>query len=180
MKKNRSLGEKSLAIGVSAFILGLLPYLLSAVLSDIGDANYILYAKKILEDSWALTREYLPVIAAIYVACAAVLIFLEGQNPDRTILWLLTLALLPVIGIILYMLLGPDMKRVKMRKFFKPTKSYPSMGNLEWERSVERVRKISTLAFRNSSAEICERCEVGILINGEQTFHRIKSELARA
>jgi cardiolipin synthase len=127
----------------------------------------------------ALSIEYIPLILTVYIISTAVIIFLENQNPDRTILWLMTLAFLPVFGIILYLLLGPDMKRVKMRKLFKPAKIYPSRV-LDWKLVPARIRKTSILAFRNSSADLCERCGVNLLLNGEETFGTIKNALSKA
>ncbi|MDR3321489.1 MAG: cardiolipin synthase, partial [Synergistaceae bacterium] len=176
MKKNRPLWKKFLAIAASAFVLGLLPYIRQLALTNSPSAGFSAMAAEFLP---ALSK-YVPLIAAAYVASIALLVLFEERNPDRTILWLMTLAFLPIIGIILYMLLGPDMKRIKMRKLFRPTKSYPSTKRLEWKRAPARVRKTSVLAYRNSAADICERCSVEILVDGNETFSAVKRELMGA
>jgi cardiolipin synthase len=179
MKDRGWVWKKFIMIGAVAFLLGLSPYLIQIFLAGGGAVDFAMMADMFLSRSIALVGEYVPLISAIYIATAAVLIFLEERNPDRTILWLMTLAFLPVFGIILYIMLGPDMKRIKMRKLFKPTKSYPSRAT-GWEHAPARVRKTSILAFRNSSSDICERCGVSLLLNGEETFRRIESELSKA
>ena len=51
-------------------------------------------------DSVFLTlKDYAWHITIIYAAVIAFVIFMEGQNPDRTILWMLALIFLPVFGI---------------------------------------------------------------------------------
>ncbi|MDR3254417.1 MAG: cardiolipin synthase [Synergistaceae bacterium] len=179
MKKHTPIWRKFLTIAAAAFILGLLPYLWHMAFMDSPDVGFAEYLSRSAAESMKLLSEYVPLIAAAYVACIALLIFLEGQNPDRTILWLMTLIFLPVAGIILYMLLGPDMKRIKMRRLFKPTKSYPSTKKFDWGRT-PAVRRVSILAYHNSSSGICERCGVEILIDGAATFSSIKRELRRA
>ncbi|MDR1943206.1 MAG: cardiolipin synthase [Synergistaceae bacterium] len=177
MKKNGTVLKKFLAVAVTAFILGLSPYLWQTVPDD---ANFTAFIAKTLLVTWILLKNYLPHIITIYIACAAALIFFEERNPDRTILWLMTLVFLPVIGLILYTLLGPDLKRIKMRKLFVPAKPYPRIERLDWRNAPARVRKMSLLAFRNSCAEICERVGVEILVDGEATFASIKEELSKA
>ncbi|MDR1514416.1 MAG: cardiolipin synthase [Synergistaceae bacterium] len=167
------------AVGGVAFLLGLSPYVLQFLMTDAPLLDFGLTAERFLSRFVDLAGEYAPLAAAIYIITTAALIFLEGRNPDRTILWLMTLAFLPIFGIILYIILGPDMKRLKMRKLFKPTKSYPP-AVAGWKRVPARVRKTSILAYRNSSANICERCGVTLLVNGDETFRRIKSELSGA
>ena len=171
--------KKFLTIAAVAFLVGLSPYLIQAVVAGADSVNLGLLVRSSLPRLAAAARQYMPHILAVYVTATAALIFLEGRNPDRTILWLLTLAFLPVLGIILYVTLGPDMKRLKTRKLFKPVKSYPSAAPA-WESAPARVRKTSILAYRNASADICERCGVKLLVNGEETFRRIKAALSKA
>ena len=55
-------------------------------------------------DSVFLTlKDYAWHITIIYAAVIAFVIFMEGQNPDRTILWMLALIFLPVFGVVLYL-----------------------------------------------------------------------------
>ncbi|MDR3332450.1 MAG: cardiolipin synthase [Synergistaceae bacterium] len=163
-------------IAVAAFVLGLLPFLFLS-LHETGVAGFVAVIWRLV---WRGLMVYAPHILTIYMIIVAALIFFEGRNPDRTVMWLLTLALLPVVGIVLYLLLGPDLKRFKMRRLFRPTKSYPSANSPHGRRTSVRVRKTTVLAFRNSSAEIMERGKLRMLIDGDETFTCIKKELAKA
>ncbi|MDR1020017.1 MAG: cardiolipin synthase [Synergistaceae bacterium] len=171
--------KKFLVIAATAFLLGLLPYMLQIITADAEAVDLGLAAERLLSRLAAFAREYVPHILAIYITATAAIIFLEERNPDRTILWLMTLAFLPVLGIILYVTLGPDMKRLKTRKLFRPLKSYPP-STKAWGHAPARVRKTSVLAYRNSSTDICEHCGVRLLVNGEETFRRIETALSKA
>jgi cardiolipin synthase len=179
MKDKGRARKKFFTIAAVAFLLGLSPYLLQVVAPDAGAADLGLIAGRLLSRVAAFARRYVPLLVTIYIITTAALIFLEGKNPDRTILWLMTLAFLPIFGIILYIMLGPDMKRLKTRKLFRPAKTYPQAVT-GWKSAPARVRKTSILAYRNSSANICERCCVTILVNGDDTFRGIKSGLSKA
>ena len=171
---------------VSILLLWLIPYISlslggSGSLFADGPVEVISlssYLERSVSVVWSFAVRYAPHLLGLYILFVSLLIFFEGKNPDRTILWLLVLALFPVGGILLYMLLGPDLKRLKNKKLFKPVKSYPSVA---LHRSVpQTVRKTSTLACRNSSSDILEHGTADILIDGEETFSAIKRELRAA
>ena len=76
-------------------------------------------------DSVFLTlKDYAWHITIIYAAVIAFVIFMEGQNPDRTILWMLALIFLPVFGVVLYLVIGPDFRSLRKRRLFRPSKRY--------------------------------------------------------
>ena len=182
-RKNRSI---YLFGALSILLIWLVPY----VLLSVGDPTFLLdhntgktislgvYLSKTVSVIWAFAVKYAPHILSIYILLVAVLIFFEGKNPDRTILWLLVLAFFPVVGILLYMLLGPDLKRLKNRKLYRPLKSYPSTAI--YRPVPHAVKKTSVLACRNSSSNVLEHGTVDILIDGEETFSAIKRELSAA
>jgi cardiolipin synthase len=168
--------RKFAALAVAAFTLGILPYLFQPADGTTAVMRLLVVGRFV----WSCVTEYAPHILTAYIICVAALIFYGERNPDRTVLWLLMLGLLPVAGIILYLLLGPDLKRMRTRKLFKPTKSSPCITTPSASGVSARVRKISTLAFRNSSASVMERGQFQMLVNGDETFSRIKDALSRA
>lgn len=180
MINEKTIGKKLLTTAAIAFILGLLPYFLLIVRAGTKYLTLLQYVYGISLWVLGLAVRYAPHILTLYALGIAVLIFLEGKNPDRTVLWLVTLALLPVVGMILYLLLGPDMKRIQARKLFKPSKSCPATITPRYFHTPHEVKKISILAFRNSAADIMERGEVQVLEDGTQTFSAIKEALSAA
>lgn len=134
----------------------------------------------LLKESLIFFKRYAPHILSIYVFLIALLIFMEGQNPDRTILWLLTLALLPGLGLILYLALGPDMRRLANKKKFRATSTSLCLSG---EHCVENRRfdeKLATLLYRSADAQLLKLNEVELLIDGEQTFSRLWDALEKA
>ncbi len=180
MKKAKPIWKKLLFTAAIAFVLGLVPYFVQVVRAGTEHLTFLEYICAVSSWLWGHAVRYAPHILTLYVLSVAVLIFLEGQNPDRTVLWLLTLAFLPIVGVILYVLLGPDMKRIQTRKLFKPNKCYPTIIMPRDRGAPREVKKISILAFRNAAAEIMERGEVRVLVDGTETFAAIKEALSDA
>lgn len=185
MKKHRPLWAKLLITAAVAFCFGLLPYLWGLVREplftlDHGTFIFSAQVRSGISTIWAILKQYGPYLLTLYIVVIAVLIFFEGQNPDRTVLWLLTLALLPVVGLVVYTLLGPDMKQIKNKKRFRPVASYPCVPESLVERAPSEVKKLSVLAYRNSGSDVQERGTVKPLIDGEETFSHIKTALRNA
>jgi cardiolipin synthase A/B len=72
-----------------------------------------------LADLWQLARtpEALAVLEAAWVAAASAWVLLERRPPASTLAWILALAFLPVVGVAVYLLLGPrrlDRKKLRM------------------------------------------------------------------
>jgi cardiolipin synthase len=162
------------------FLLGLIPYIASVLSNGDDGVSLTAYISAAAVSAAGFFLRYLPHILAVYVLFIAILIFIEERNPDRTILWLMTLIFLPVAGIVLYILLGPDLKRLKMRKLFTPTQTYPGTGDIDLRMLSEKFVKLSTLAYRSSSAPICGRNSAELFVDGRDAFGAIKSELRRA
>lgn len=180
MKKSVPVWKKMALIAAAAFVLGLLPYVAMMIMNDAAGLTVPQYINSLSTWIWDLAVKYAPHLLTLYVISVAIVIFLEGQNPDRTVLWLMTLALLPIVGVVLYILLGPDLKRIQARKMFKPSKTYPTILTPRERAAPDRVKKMSVLAFRNSGAEIMERGKVRILVDGDETFDCIKEHLRTA
>jgi cardiolipin synthase len=58
---------------------------------------------------YALARGALfnPLSVALYGVVIGAVILLENRNPDRTVAWLMALALVPLLGLVAYLLVGP-------------------------------------------------------------------------
>lgn len=167
---------------LAAFVAGLMPTII-----DFIDSTVIYSVKEGLSLHPRFTAEiasffhaaknYTWHILIVYAFIIGIVIFMEGQNPDRTILWLLTLVLIPVIGVIIYMILGPDLKNIRNRKIFKPSKDMPvDMTPFTQDKRFLIGKAIHTA----SGADLTLKNKVDILINGEETFGSIKSELRKA
>ena len=133
-----------------------------------------------LKEILAFFKRYTPHIITIYVLLIAFLILMEGQNPDRTILWLLTLLLLPGLGLILYIVLGPDMRRLANKKKFRAKNTSLCLSGEPCGENRRFDEKLATLLYRSNNAPLVQFNEVELLINGEQKFPRLWDALKKA
>ena len=65
-------------------------------------------------DAWTIAMTLLPPLEVAWVAVAAVYILLQRRSATATIAWILALAFFPIVGIVLYILIGP--RRFERRK----------------------------------------------------------------
>lgn len=167
---------------MAAFVAGLMPTIInfadSTVIFSVKEGlslhpHFIAQIASFLK----IVQKYTWHIVIVYAFIIGIVIFMEGQNPDRTILWLLTLLLVPVIGVIIYMIIGPDLKNIKNRKLFKPTKNLPTDKTPFTE---DKRFLIGKAIHTTSGADLTTRNRVDILINGEEVFDSIKRELCKA
>lgn len=131
-----------------------------------------------------LATEYLVAFAWAYGLFVAGLIFLEEKNPDRTIAWLLVLILLPVVGFILYIFFGPDIRgrgyfrRLKRRNWRNRWKEEQSTGRIGKKALGDHADgKTATLLSKSARALLTSGNSVRMLLNGEETFTAIKKAL---
>ncbi|MDR1414278.1 MAG: cardiolipin synthase [Odoribacteraceae bacterium] len=119
-------------------------------------------------------------------------IILENRNPVRTLAWMLVLILLPLAGVVLYILFGTNYRKVKMF-------SMKGLGDFKWlqymsedqkqrikkteylkRQDMEATRRLMTLLLNNSKALLSRHNSIDILNNGEETFRAIFRAIAAA
>ncbi|MCO6490419.1 MAG: PLDc N-terminal domain-containing protein, partial [Phaeodactylibacter sp.] len=131
----------------------------------------------------------------LYLAIVLVLVFLlllTGIRPTRTIGWVLVILLIPVGGILLYLMFGVNRRRYKFyrrrktremaeyqervarfyREFEQETTTYPP--------EVKRHRRLSKLIIRNSSFLPQAGNKVRLLRDGPVAFEAMFGALERA
>lgn len=131
-------------------------------------------------DAFFLTlKDYAWHITIIYAAIIAFVIFMEGQNPDRTILWMLALVFVPVLGVVLYLVIGPDFHSIRNRRRFRPPKDY-GVDETPFPREMEDTFLIGRMLHACSGADLLTRNRADILINGDETFPAMEEALRAA
>jgi len=130
----------------------------------------------VIKSSTYFLRHYAWHIMFIYALIVAFMIFMEGQNPDRTILWMLVLVFIPVFGLIIYFIMGPDPESYKRKKAFRPTP--PSIDQTPF--TSDKRYAIGRLLHSCSGADLLRYNKVEILIDGDKTFSSIKKALREA
>lgn len=115
-----------------------------------------------------------------YLALSAVALFLENRNPDRTVAWLLVLALLPVAGFILYWIVGPNFRyRADKKRFRLPRPSMP-LPCAPAREQAPLVRDTFQLIYRSSGARLVQADAVTVFHDGAEAFSRIMETIANA
>ena len=167
----------------AAFMLGLAPTIFEwcerffvFTESGLGVTSHFTHTVDAL---WATIKNYAWHITLLYAAVIAFVIFMEGQNPDRTILWMLALVFVPVFGVLLYLIIGPDLHGIRHRRSFRPPKDY-SFDGTPFSREMEEQFFIGRMLHACSGAELLMRNRVKILINGDETFPALETALASA
>lgn len=115
-------------------------------------------------------------------------IFMENRNPSSTMAWILVLALLPVVGLLLYFLLGQNY--FKRRKFDKKAeedrKSFERIdhnGNLiprDLSQFTPGQQRLLQMSQRLARTPFSMATRTRVLTNGEETFSTLLKELKKA
>lgn len=118
-------------------------------------------------------------------------IFLENENPSRTVAWLLVLILLPVLGFFLYILFGRSYRKKKKAKAKLLSDSDRMAKAAEIQSSLldymelpnsenPANRKLMQLLLKNAKAPFSLSNEVVVLTNGLSKFNRLFSAIREA
>jgi cardiolipin synthase len=138
----------------------------------------------------------LPHVLTLYAVLIGVIVLLENRNPDRTLAWILVLVLLPVVGVLLYLFLGPRIGKGKIHEEY--ARQHPSRWKAAMEkRATEQLRflrsrtrlkekleplpwKTMTLLLNISKSPVATRNHVTVLTNGNATFQALFRDIAAA
>lgn len=113
------------------------------------------------------------VLSAAFVS---IVIFLENRDPSRTIAWLLVLLLFPVVGFVIYILFGQNIKKkkiFKMQKLFSEinaNKIFESIQNFENLISIQKQAIMEDLVFYDPEINIKRRIMNLLLNTGRSPF----------
>ena len=136
------------------------------------------------------------ILNAIYLTTAiivAISVILDNRDPAKTIAWVVVLFVLPILGLILYFVVGKNYRKEKIFSR-KEHKDFERIQNLSDNQIIDlqkdkkffengKVRSklpIINLLLRNSKALLTKNNRVSILNNGNQTFDSIITELKNA
>ena len=143
-------------------------------------------------DIWLYLFGLIGVTYTLTIVFTLIVVILENRSPQKTISWILVLILLPVIGLISYLVFGQSYRKQKMF-------SLKGLGDLKWlqilsqdqkgklEKSkflknerIHEKKNVMTLLLNNSKALLTGQNRVKILNDGEETFKEIYKALRKA
>lgn len=131
---------------------------------------------------------------AIYIIFAAmaflvgVLIFFENRHPSKTITWLIVLAVNPIVGFVLYLLMGQSFRKKRMfaekaiqdEQSFKETAERLQTKDGLIEALDSHQENTVNLAKNLAKSPISFSTYTQVLTNGEETFKHILAAMRAA
>ena len=139
---------------------------------------------------------YIEVIVLVgYIALiiwAAIKILLENKNPLKTHSYLLLLILVPVIGLLFYMILGQDYRRNKLfsrkkaldedliDRYAEEQLEQARSNQLIIDERIKQKSRIINLLISNNRAFLSKNNKIELLINGENKFPKLLEDISKA
>ncbi|QZY57566.1 cardiolipin synthase [Crassaminicella profunda] len=137
-------------------------------------------------------KGYIGTVFSIYSIFIAIIIFMENKNPSKTIAWLLVLVLVPIVGFILYLFMGQN---VRKKNIFKKKKNrdfpyFEQVASIQREAIKDKElfkndesfvkKRLISLILNNSKAPFTVNNHLKVLTNGNKTFSSIIESLRLA
>lgn len=132
-------------------------------------------------------------VFGIFLIIGAVLVILnDNQDSGRKIAWILIIGILPVIGLILYLVFGlnfrkPGIFKARNREFLDifEEKASPQTKELlfgtEHEKNIrERYRGLSRLLKKDSGLTVCDHNEIEIITSGGRKLEALVNDILAA
>lgn len=128
----------------------------------------------------------------VLVIVVSFLIFMEKRNPYKTIAWLAILNVFPVLGLIIYLMFGQNLrKRKKVKtKYINEFKQLQQLVDHQIDsfktdpelarQSISSKAQLINLLLRNANAPFTRSNSASILTDGQKTFQCIFDELEKA
>lgn len=135
------------------------------------------------------TREHvmwiLSILWTVYVVIVGVWILLQRRAPVATLSWLLSMAVIPVIGIGVYYFLGPRrLKRQRFRRLRSRRRSRVRSSIARLREKVpeapERLHQVVKLVTASTNFPVSTADKVELLVGGAATFDDIMAAVRQA
>ena len=130
------------------------------------------------------------IILLVNIILAFAVIFLSRKNPSTTWAWVLVLMFIPIVGFILYLFLGQDLRRVKLfsRKEDEDLQKLESRyqkllaeeSHDDAHPAVEKDKDLIRLHLQNADAVFTHNNRIQILKNGREKFPALIKALKAA
>lgn len=168
--------KKSSASGIFLFILFLL--VVNVLIIETAYKAVFSFFRNIAPTPYLqLTTDILSVILASLVLFTAVIIILERRDPARTLAWLLILIFIPVIGFVLYLTIGRQIrkrrqtkKKRKLNEYVFPPEGSLAENFLTQNAIPESKERLMGLILNNTSFPVTLYNDIKVLTNGAEIF----------
>lgn len=127
------------------------------------------------------------IVLYLYTTISTIsVLLLENRNPVKSISWVLVLLFIPVLGMILYLLLGQDYRKKKIisqksirRVNDRPVASF-DINNLDSKGVTLNQLNLFKLLYKNSEAAGYAFNKIDVLASGIDTFKALFEEIKKA
>lgn len=130
-----------------------------------------------LQAVWPNISLVLGVLWLLYIVFLGAWILLQKREPIATLSWLLSLALLPVIGFLIYHFLGPTRIR---RQSVKRNKAKAGLSGPDDNPGPEQSSRLMALTTASSGFAASSAQYVRLLENGAATYAALEQAIAEA
>ena len=139
--------------------------------------------------AWWTSRENLLLVLSLiwtaYVAVVGVWILLQRRAPVATLSWLLSMTVLPVLGLAVYYFLGPRrLKRQRMRRMLSRRKSRVRASVTRLRQKVpdapQHLDQVVKLVAASAHSPVSTATRVEFLVGGAATFDSIVQAVLQA
>lgn len=143
--------------------------------------------KGVIAIIWSTVIVLLTILGLLLVGTV---IFLENRNPEKTVAWLVVLAVFPLVGFVFYLLFGRNARKRKLfhHKYIDEQKLrsvvHHQRGILAGEQRfgnvVDQKRRLIKLLLHTAMAPITQNNRVTVLTDGDEKFAALLSAIRGA
>ena len=109
---------------------------------------------KIYFDAIKSFAQFYSIIFLINIIFSAAVVFFQRKKPTSTLLWVMAINFLPIVGIILYLLIGQDVSKSKM--FDSKTQA----DRITKNKYRDTIENIQSREYKSSNAKTKEYKEI--------------------
>ena len=130
-------------------------------------------------------RPFFLIAYYVFVSFIVVVIILDNKKPEKSFAFIFLVLLFPIAGILIYLLFGAQYQKKKLftkKRYFEKVylhKSVPPKDREELEIE-QSYSKLPTLFYNIEQVSFTLHNKLEILVNGEQKFPRLMSEMENA
>ena len=132
----------------------------------------------------SVIRSIIYIAYVLTVLGTIIVVITENQNPIKTLAWVLILNFIPVLGLILYYVLGQDTQRKKYFKKRHKTVDFqlPSLKSIKnnTQKVPESYHNLMNLALQSENGWVLYGSDIEIMNRGEQKFNALIQDLKNA
>lgn len=182
IKKNEKKVRGLIMVVIALIVIAFMAYIIDMIShAPIWESTIYLNLKRFINGFFIL-----------YVIFICIVVFFESKDPQTTVAWLLVLTLLPVIGFILYIFMGRNIRKsirrvkykgkgiekIKRAEIQKRLINYlPTIQNKETE---YMTKNLMNLLLNNSESVYSINNKVEVLANGSNTYFRMLKDIKAA